>query len=111
MRVAMIIPSAALLFVSASALPAAPSARTGSLPTLRAPVSMTLTVAQQQAQQPPPPQPQTQGGDVKLNIDVKTDRVWYADPFWITIGVVALLVIVLIAVMASRGGGTTIVER
>ena len=111
MRVAMLIPSAALLFVSAAAVPAAPRGPTGSTPALRAPVSMTLTLAQEQAQPQPPPQPQTQGGDVKLNVDIKTDRVWYADPFWITIGVVALLVIVLIAVMASRGGGTTTVVR
>ena len=111
MRVALLIPSAALVFASASALPAAPRGPAGSMPALRAPVSMTLTVAQSTTQPPPPPQPQAQGGDVKLNVDIKTDRVWYADPFWITLGVVALLVIVLIAVMASRGGGTTTVVR
>ena len=111
MRVAMLIPSAALLFASASALPAAPRGPAGSMPALRAPISMTLTVAQEQAQPQPPPQPQSQGGEVKLKVDVTTDRVWYADPFWVTIGVVALLVIVLIAVMASRGGGTTTVVR
>jgi hypothetical protein len=107
----MIIPSAALLFASASVLPAAPRGPSGSTPALRAPVSMTLTMTQAQAQPQPPAQPQSQGGEVKLNVDVRTDRVWYADPFWITIGVVALLVIVLIAVMASRGGGTTTVVR
>jgi hypothetical protein len=105
MRVAVIIPSAALLFVSASAVPAA----AGSMPALHAPVSMTLSAVQQQAQ--PPAQPKTQGADVKLTVDVKSNRVWYADPLWITLGAIGLLVVVLIVVMASRGGSNTTVVR
>ena len=100
MRVAMRITSAALLFVGASAVPAA----AGAMPALHAPVSMTLSAVQQQAQ------PQAQGGDVKLTVNMKSDRVWYADPLWIAVGAVGLLVLVLIVVMANRGSSTTVVR-
>ncbi len=37
--------------------------------------------------------------------------VWYTNPLWITIGVIAALVIILLIALATRGGGTTTVIR
>jgi hypothetical protein len=48
--------------------------------------------------------------DVNVDIDVHKGggQVWYKNPIIIGLGVVVL---VLIAILAGRGGGTTIVER
>jgi hypothetical protein len=57
-------------------------------------------------QDPPAPQPPT------VDINVRTDRgVWYTQPVWIAIGIVALVLIVALLVMAGRGGGGTTVVR
>ena len=56
---------------------------------------------------------QQQSPTGQLDVDIRADRDadWWASPFWIGVGVVALI-IVLIAVitMASRGDGTTAVK-
>ena len=52
--------------------------------------------------------------DVKVDVSTPaTHTVWYADPFWITIGAVAVLLIIVLAVAASRSGSksTTTVIR
>jgi hypothetical protein len=103
--------AAALLIAGATALPAAPSASASTLPAIaavQAPVSAYLTVVQE-----PQAQPQSQGGEVKLKVDINDNSgtVWYADPFWIAIGVIALVVVVLLVALATRGGGTTTVVR
>jgi hypothetical protein len=47
-----------------------------------------------------------------INVDVDTDgdAVWYADPLWLSIGGIALVLIVLIAVMSGRRDTTTVVK-
>ena len=59
-------------------------------------------------QEPPPPQPP------QINVEVKREgggRAWYMSPTWMAIGAIALVLLVLIVVMASRGsGGTTVVR-
>lgn len=56
--------------------------------------------ALQEAPQPP-----------QINVEVDRDgRAWYASPVWIAIGVLALVVLVMVIVGASRGGGTTVVK-
>jgi hypothetical protein len=55
-------------------------------------------------QQPPAPE---------FQIDVDIDEGgggWYANPLWIAIGVIGLVVLVLVISMAARGG-TTIVKE
>ena len=51
----------------------------------------------------------------KASIDVKIDkgggRAWYANPVWLAIGGIALVVLVLLVVTASKGGGGTTVVR
>ena len=50
----------------------------------------------------------------RLEVDIDTDSdggAWYASPVWIAIGAVALVVLILLVVMATRGGGTTIVKE
>jgi formate-dependent nitrite reductase membrane component NrfD len=45
-----------------------------------------------------------------VKIDVQTTEShtsWYADPFWLGIGGVAVLIVLVLAVMASRSGKTT----
>jgi hypothetical protein len=74
---------------------------------------------QPQQQQPPsgkevqPQQPQSPSGQVDVDIDVNRGgggTIWYLDPVWIGIGIVALLALIAIIAMAARGGGTTIVK-
>jgi hypothetical protein len=50
----------------------------------------------------------------QLKIEVKTTdarNVWYTDPVWLGLGAVVLLVIIVLAVMASRNKSTTTVIR
>lgn len=51
----------------------------------------------------------------KLDVDIDVNRggggVWYANPVWIGIGIVALILVVAIIAMAARGGGTTIIKE
>ena len=52
---------------------------------------------------------------VKVEVSTPaTHTVWYTDPMWLAIGAVAVLVVIMIAVMASRKGeskSTTTVIR
>lgn len=53
--------------------------------------------------------------DAPIKVDVKTEpthTVWYADPMWLGVGAVAVVLIIVLAIMASRGrdGGTTVVR-
>jgi hypothetical protein len=51
---------------------------------------------------------------VKVDVSIPASHtVWYADPMWLGIGAVAVLVIIVLAVMASRRdkGTTTTVIR
>ena len=54
------------------------------------------------------------GATLDINIDVNKGAgggaQWYANPLWIAIGGLGLLVVVALLVMAGRGGGTTIVK-
>lgn len=50
----------------------------------------------------------------RLEVDIDTHDgggAWYTSPVWIAIGAVALVVLILLVVMATRGGGTTIVKE
>ena len=99
MRVPMIVATAVLLTAGAGAASAAP--------TMDLPYLITASAVQD----PPPAQPK--GGDVKVDVDLGTDRtVWYTDPLWIVLGAAAVIVVVALIAAASRGGagGTTIVK-
>ena len=51
---------------------------------------------------------------VKVDLVTSSSHtVWYADPFWLAVGGVALLIIIVLAIMASRNGtkSTTTVIR
>jgi hypothetical protein len=50
-------------------------------------------------------------GRVDVNVDLDRGGAWYTNPVWIAIGVIALVVLVLLIVMATRGGGTTVVKE
>ena len=53
---------------------------------------------------------QGQGPDIKVDINTDRGGAWYTNPVWIAIGVIALIVIVMLIVMASKSGGTTVVR-
>ncbi len=95
----------AVLFASATASSAAPSssaAVTVSAMTI-APSSLVLSVTQD----PQPPK-------AEVKVDISDGRtVWYADPVWLALGAIALLLVIVLAVMAARGGerDTTTVVR
>ena len=96
----------AVLFASATESSAAPSSSAGvtvSAMTI-APSSLVLAVTQD----PQPPK-------AEVKIDIKDDRgtVWYMDPLYLALGAIALLIVIVLAVMAARGGGdrgTTVVR-
>jgi hypothetical protein len=57
---------------------------------------------------------QQPGGKLDVNIDVNKGGGggdWWANPVWIAIGVIALVLLVVIVAMSTRGGGTTIVKE
>jgi hypothetical protein len=86
------------LLVGLLAIPALPAGPAGFDGTVQA---MTLD-----AQQPDPPLPPTQ-----IDVDITdTDGAWYTNPVWLALGAIALIVLVLLIVSASRGGGTTVVK-
>src|SRR5215510_5542861 len=78
---------------------------------LSAPAMTTITggsfvVAAQQ--QTPAPQ-----GKIDVNIDVRKGGggVWWNNPVWIAIGIIALVLLVVIVAMIARGGGTTVIKE
>jgi hypothetical protein len=98
MRIPMIVATAVLLTAGAGAANAAP--------TLDTPYLITAAAVQD----PAPPK----GGDVKVDVDLDTDRgtVWYTDPLWIVLGAAAVIVVVALVAAAARGGGggTTVIR-
>ena len=49
--------------------------------------------------------------DVDIDVNDGGGSAWWTNPVWIAIGIIGVLVLVLIIVMAARGGGTTIVKE
>lgn len=96
---------------AAVALTFAVNAQAGALPTshelapqasIQAPVALALTAAQD-----PPPAPTT------TKTTTTRTTTWYADPVWITVGVLGAALIIGIIVAASRSGGggqTTVIK-
>ena len=56
---------------------------------------------------------QPEGKDLKVDINVNRGGGgrWYENPVWMAIGGLAVLVLLVLMVMAVRGGGTTIVKE
>lgn len=50
--------------------------------------------------------------DKTIQVQINGGRVWYHNPVWIAIGILAAIVILILFVLAVRsgGGGTTIVK-
>jgi len=48
----------------------------------------------------------------QLDVDINTNGggAWYADPVWLAMGAVALIVVIAIIAMVARGGGTTVIK-
>jgi hypothetical protein len=50
-------------------------------------------------------------GQLDVNIDVNEGGgAWWANPVWIAIGGIALVLLIVIIAMAARGGGTTVIK-
>ena len=49
--------------------------------------------------------------DVNINTHSGGGGVWWQSPVWIAIGVIALVLFIMLIVMATRGGGTTLVKE
>jgi len=52
----------------------------------------------------------------KIDVDINTHSgggggAWWANPIWIAIGVIALVLLIVIIVMAARGSGTTVIKE
>lgn len=94
---------------AAAALVFAVSAQAGAGPThatpqaaVQAPIAFALTAAQD-----PPP---VKAPDVKVTTKTTT---WYADPVWVTAGVLGAALILGVIIAASRSGGgsqTTVIK-
>jgi hypothetical protein len=51
----------------------------------------------------------------KLDVDINVNkdnggRRWYANPTWIAIGALAVVVLIILGFLIGRGGGTTVVR-
>jgi len=55
------------------------------------------------------------GGGVQPNVDIDITETggaqWWADPVWIGVGIVALILLIVIVALATRGGGTTVIKE
>lgn len=50
-------------------------------------------------------------GQLDVNVDVdEGGGAWWADPIWIAVGVIGLVLLIVIIAMATRGGGTTVIK-
>lgn len=49
--------------------------------------------------------------EVDINVAEGGGGAWWANPVWIGVGVVALILLVVIVALASRGGGTTVIKE
>jgi hypothetical protein len=46
-----------------------------------------------------------------IDVDINTNGgAWYTSPMWLAIGGLAFLIVVLLIVLASRSGGTTVIK-
>ena len=86
-----------------------------SSPSLAAVGSSHGTTVVSLQQQPSGGGAQAQPGG-KLDVDINVNHSssggrWYANPMWIAIGALALVVLVVLIVMAGRGGGTTVIKE
>ncbi|HZR22712.1 MAG TPA: hypothetical protein VFA59_03935 [Vicinamibacterales bacterium] len=49
--------------------------------------------------------------DKTIEVNINGGHVWYHNPVWIAIGIIAAVVVLLLIIVAARGsGGTTIVK-
>jgi hypothetical protein len=48
--------------------------------------------------------------DVDINVNHNGGGRWYANPMWIAIGALAVILLIALIVMAGRGGGTTVIH-
>lgn len=90
--------AAALVLATAAAPPraeAAPAPVPAAVAATTAPTLHVLATAQ----------------DIQVDINENRGGAWYTNPVWIAIGVIALVVIVLLIVMAGRGGSRTTVVK
>ena len=51
----------------------------------------------------------------KVDVDINVNHNggggrWYANPMWIAIGALAVILLIALIVMAGRGGGTTVIR-
>ena len=107
MRVTKILTLAtAALVMSASAASAVPTSTTDIVPNVSS-VMLPSSFVISAVQDPQPPK-------AEVKVDISDDRtVWYTDPVWLAVGAIAALVVIVLAVMAARGGGrdsTTVVR-
>jgi hypothetical protein len=93
MRFAIVVLMAAGFLIGSAAAPAAAIAASS---------GYALSVDDQQ------PQP---SGRLEVDIDTDEGGAWYTSPMWIAIGVIALVLLIVLIVMATRGGGTTIIRE
>jgi uncharacterized membrane protein len=49
--------------------------------------------------------------DVNINTHSSGGGAWWANPIWIAIGVIALVLLIVIIAMAARGSGTTVIKE
>jgi hypothetical protein len=50
--------------------------------------------------------------DAKIEVDINDNKggAWYTNPVWIAIGIIALVLVIALIAMASRGRDTTVVK-
>jgi len=94
MRFAIVVLAVAGLLLSSAAAP-----------------SMALAASSEYSASVSDQQPQAPSGQLEVDIDTNQGGgAWYTSPVWIALGVIALVLLIVLVVLATRGGGTTIVR-
>jgi hypothetical protein len=71
----------------------------------------TLLAQTGQADPQANPQPPARDDDVGVDVNpTNADAAWYRDPMWIVVGALAIVVLLVLIVAATRGGGPTIIR-
>jgi hypothetical protein len=83
---------------------------TTAISSLPVPSAIQISGASIAAQEQQPAAPATPKTDIDINVN-HGGRTWYANPVWIAIGAIAVVLVIVLIATVARGGGTTVIKE